>query len=475
MPPRPGKRQEGTRKATGRPRADTGLLTHPRGRRTRGKAKKTSSRGHRWEKLMSAVSPVPGDWITPIGDDGEKLKPMACSSYKEVVDQWKKATRWRQDMDDVLSIMFSVVASTVQKGDQLFLMVVGNASGGKSQFCDGFILSPYCYQLEYLTGFFSGWKGDDEGKDYSLINRVNGKCMITSEGDVLMANPQFDDIMSKSRRIFDGRASSTFKNTDEDRFYDWIRLTWIIAGTHKMLEKDDASLGDRFLKIFMDSPEEDERRRILRLSRENAWNAVAEESLPGEEMNVTSIVKAQQMTAGYCNWLRENIELLNDVECDDKYFNICEDLAILASIMRARPARDDDVEATKEEPNRLNNQFVRVMRCLCFVMNKKKVDDEIIRRLKKLAFGTGFGIVREVIELLYERDEYISSKSIALYLDRSDERIRKVLRFLRRIGAVQLMQDDPKSSSPARGRTGGKKAACWGLTDYVQELCESVM
>ena len=439
-------------------------------------------RRNRAKGVIEWMTEVPDDWISIEDVRSEtQLGPISCSNYQTLIEKWRQAIRWRDDMDDVLSVMLAVAASTIQQGDQLFLMVVGNASGGKSQFCDGFNISKYCYQLEYLTGFFSGYKDKNEkGKDFSLINRVNTMCMITSEGDVLMSNPNFVDIMAKSRRLFDGKASATYKNLDEDRFYNWIRLTWIIAGTYAMLEKDHSSLGDRFLKIFVKSPEEDERRKILKHAGRNAWQAVRNKSEEGKNLNVSEVVDAQRMTGGYIDWLRDNTEKLNHIQCENSYFDQCESLALLVSMLRARPAKDEESEATKEEPNRLHIQFVRLMSCLTMVLNKSEVDDEVMRRVKKVAFDTGYGVVQDIVRLLYSKDSYISSKAIALYLDRTDETIRKILRFLRRLGVVELLQDAEERernnrNSPTRGRSGGKKVATWGLTPYVVELCEEVM
>lgn len=428
------------------------------------------------DKILEMVEPVPEEWIEQVDVEADSLSPLPCTRFSDLVEAWRKAIRWRFDLDVVLSTMLAVSTSTLQKGDQIFLMVVGAAGGGKSQLCDGMTISRYCYQLEHLTGWFSGYKDHEGGKDYSLITRVNTNCMVTSEGDVLMSNLNFQEVMSKGRRIFDGKASATYKNMDEDRFYNWIRLTWIVAGTFEMLEKDNASLGDRFLKIFMESPTERERRRILRTSGRNAWNAVKQTSQPGKEINNDELVRAQRMTGGYADWLRENVHLLDSVQCDDKYFEECEHLALLVAIFRARPARDEDREATKEEPNRLNAQFTRIMCTQTMVLNKTEVDEEVMKRIRRLAFGTGYGIVQDIIRLLYTSDHFVSSKAIALYLDRSDEHVRKYMRFLRRIKAVHMEADAVNAKTKPRGaRTGGKRAQCWGLTPYVEKLCDEVL
>ena len=419
------------------------------------------------QQILEWLVPVPKAWIEAPKEGKvakESLESMPCESYEDLIDTWKKALRWRSHMDDVLSVMLAVVTSTVQQGDQLFLMVIGDPGGGKTRFCDGMLISKHCHQLEYLTGFFSGMK-DEEGNDYSLINRVNRKCMITPEGDIMMSNPNFVQIMAQQRRIFDGTGGATYKNLKEDRAYKGLRTPWIIAGTPAMMERDQASLGDRFLKVYMEPPMQNERKKILRQISRAALEAVAV-TADGEKVVGHKMQAGYQKTGGDIDWLRDNTDLLAKVQVLEEHIEQCEDMAEFIAFMRARPSKEEEGSAGKEEPNRLNHQFIRLMCCLTVVLNKTKVDDDIMRRVKKVAMDTGRGPVLNLVRHIYDMSElYTTSTTLSIKLDMKEETVKKYLRFLKKIGVIQLATD-----------AGAKKSRVllWGLTPYIRDLCDRV-
>lgn len=431
-----------------------------------------NGRGDRIKELLSWLRPVPASWITRTEGDEEdapSVVPLPCSSFDDLLGYWRKAFRWRQDMDDVLSVMLAVSSSTMRQGDQLFLMVISNASGGKSEFCDGLTVSKHCYQLEQLTGFFSGVK-DGEGNDYSLIKRVDKTCMVTSEGDVMMNNPQFAQIMAQQRRIFDGKASATYKNLLEDRFYEGLRLTWIIAGTHAIMEKDQASLGDRFLKIVMDSPDDNERLKIQNRISQIALDSVRVEA-EGGATKEEKIREAQARTGGYVDWLRDNADKLGEIEVEEHFLTFCEDLARFVALVRARPPKREEQEVTVEEPNRLTHQYVRLMCCLSLVLNREHVDTEVMRRVQKVALDTGRGVVQDVVRMLWESPTALTTRAIAHSIERTDEATRKLMRFLRRIGLVQIEGESPVG---VNGSFPPKKPT-WELTPNMRRLSDTCL
>lgn len=398
----------------------------------------------RLETLLDWLYEVPEDWITAITKtEVAQLKPRPCSRYKDLVSVWKRALRWRQDMDDVLSVLLSVAASTVQQGDQLFVMLIGDPGGGKTRFCDAMLVSKHCFPLEHLTGFFSGFKGGDDDEDYSVITRANRKVMITPEGDVLMSNPKAREIMAQQRRIFDGVSGATYKNRKEDLRYAGLRTPWIMAGTPALLDMDQSRLGDRFLKVFLERPAEEERLQILNRVSRSAFNAV-QATAEGEDLIGAELRAAYETTGGYIDYLRENTHLLSQITCEDKHFDTVEALADLVSFLRARPSVNEDGEATRDQPTRLTSQFVRLMTCLTYVLNRTRVDQEVMRRVCKVALDSGKGICYEICNLLVENNnKYMPNKLFHLKLDYSNTSIDKQLKLLKQLGGVQLSLEDP--------------------------------
>lgn len=413
------------------------------------------------DSWLKAKENTPGAEIKTVGV--EKISSLKCESWGELLDSWKAAMRWRQTMDDVLSCMLALAITIDQKGDQLFLMVIGNASGGKTTFCDGLLVSTHCYALESLTGFFSGFQAD-KGKDYSAILRANHKLMITPEGDVMVSNPKFPELMSQGRRIFDGVFGATYKNTDEDKRYAGLRTPWIMVGTHTLLETDQSRLGDRFLKILLDNPEDDERREILSKSARSAYAEVCESAV-GEELSEGPKQQAFRMTGGYVDYLFDNAtKLLREVNVTEEDISFCETLGEFVAFMRARPGKMEDSIATREEPYRLGKQFVRLMTGWAAVLNRPSIDNDLLRRLRKVAMDTSIGPLRDITECLARNElDWHTPKAISTYIDRTPEYTGRLLKFMREIGIVETKSD----REPDR-RAGAKPT--WGLTLEMREL-----
>lgn len=440
------------------------------------------------EGLERRIGGLPEEWILGAiksttegngnseGKEHNRLKAKVCKDYKTLVTAWRKAMRWRESMDIVLSVMLAVAASTVQVGEQLFLQVISSAGGGKTKFCDAMLVSNNCYALEHLTGFHSGWKGTD-GEDYSAINRMNRKTLITPEGDVIMSSPNFNQIMSEQRRIFDGTSGATFKNSNEDNRYTGLRTPWIMAGTPAMMYTEQSHLGDRFLKITLDDPDDDEKRDIIRRCGHAAISAVMQTSNGEADKQMDpKFALAFQLTGGYIDYLRDNIEsLLPQLKINaDQLVEYCALLGEFTADMRARPDPEShrkDNKSCKEIPTRLTQQFVRLACCLTVVMNKPYPDDEVLKRVRKVALDTGRGIVFSIISLMrkYELEGVDGMEVLTIHRNTSktEAQIRHLLRFMRDIGLVRYAEPSKINGVSQKPR--------WFLTDRMRELYISVM
>ena len=449
-----------------------------------------ASRLERLQGIEARISGLPQEWIlgaiksTTDGngnssseeEEKRRLKSKQCKDYKILVTSWRKAMRWRQSMDDVLSIMLAVAASTVQVGDQLFLQVIGAAGGGKTKFCDAMLVSKNCYPLEHLTGFHSGWKGAD-GEDYSLIKRMDRKTAITPEGDVIMSSLSFAQIMSEQRRIFDGTSGASFKNSKEDTRHTGLRTPWIMAGTPAMMDSNQSHLGDRFLKVIFDDPDDEEKQDIIRRCGHAALGEVMQTS--NGEANKQLDPKAAlafQLTGGYVDYLRDNVEtLLSQLKVDaDQVVEYCSLLGEFTADLRAKPdpdAHKKDSKAGKEMPTRLTKQFVRLACCLAVVLNKTSIDTEVLRRVKKVALDTSRGTSLDIIKLMRKYEQAgadgMEVLTVSRYIDKSEEKTRAAMRFMRQIHLLRLSEPDPIN--------GVRQKPRWYLSTRMRELFISVM
>lgn len=361
---------------------------------------------------------------------------------------------------------------------------VFNHNSGKTTLCEGLLVSRHCHHLEHLTGFHSGWKGEttEEGnhKDCSLIARINGKTLITPEADIMMSSPRFSEIMSQQRRIFDGKSGATYKNSSLDTLHVGLRTPWIMAGTPALMDTDQSRLGDRFLRVIISDPEESEKRAILRSALKSERVAM----LGQGNGTAGSIIdprtrKAHALTGGYVDWLRANVEeQLPMVEVSPEAEEKCIDLAELSADLRARPNEDKRKKEShdcKELPTRLARQNIRLAAHLAVVFNKKEIDSDILRILRKVALDTAHGHSLNIVQWLctinprilsktitYQMCGGLSSKILESWLNMREDRASNYLNFLRKIDVLEL-----------RKPTG--TSGLWALTSRVQDLYQRVM
>jgi ribosomal protein L37AE/L43A len=442
-------------------------------------------RRHRLSEITKKVEDILPEWNVPQPSTngkahGRGIEPQECTRFIDCEAAWKVAMEWRPVMSDALSVLLAVCASTNQAGNQLFLQLIGSAGSGKTTMCDGLLVSRHCHPLEHLTGFHSGWrKPGGDGKDCSLITRINGKTLITPEADILVSSPRFTEIMGQQRRIFDGKSGATYKNNDEDNFYDGLRTPWIMAGTPALMDHDQSHLGDRFLRLIINDPDENEKKAILRsaLRSEKVAMCASSNGTAGSIVDPNTRY-AHAVTGGYVNWLRAHVEeklALVSISTDDE--DRCIDLAELSADLRARPNEDKRKKEThdcKELPTRLARQYVRLANCLAVVLNKNSVDKEVMRIVRKVALDTSTGHSLNVVQWLcskdpkseddktYQEEGGLTVGTLGVWLNMTEERALKYLLFLRKIGVADLRQVK---------FTNG----LWVLTDRVMNLYCRIM
>lgn len=403
------------------------------------------SRLRAYRKLRQRLTEIPKTFLRIQSGESDRAsvsKTTECQDYAELVDKWKGAMRWREDMQFGLDAMLAVILSTEQMGDQLFLMIIGSPGSGKTRLCDAVLTSDYCYPVESVTGFHSGWRGDGD-EDYSLIGRIDRKTMITPEADTLVSSPSYAQIMSQTRRIFDGAIGASYKNMKEDKRYDNLRTPWIMAGTHALLDSDQSRLGDRFLKLVIDKPGRKEIRRIQRTVFKSALSGVQTKSTK-EGVAVQKLADVYAMTGGYVDYLRENTEqIFGKIEVDvERFAPICEDIGEFISDFRARPSKQNGSEAQddKEMPTRLTAQFTRMMVCLAGVKAETQISDGTVDTMLKMSIDTCKGKTLDIAECLFEEGEALTRQAIARRTNMPTSNVSKLVRFMRssEVGILEL-------------------------------------
>lgn len=416
------------------------------------------------ETLSEKLDPVPDEWFTKESlSQDQGLQPKFCDNWETLVAAWRKALKWTPGLDCALSVMLASCASTMTLGEQLWIKIISPASGGKSTLCEALSINKkYTLAKSTIRGFHSGYKGQDGGdEDNSLIAQVNGRTLITKDGDTLLQAPNLTQILSEARDLYDSVSRTHYRNAI-NRDYEGIRMTWLLSGTSSLRLIDSSELGERFLDcVIMDRIDEELEEDILwRVAHRTAKQVSQEYNGEATSQYSPELMEAMQLTGGYISWLRENVHRVgSNIEFSKKAKTDCIHIAKLVAYMRARPSKHQSEHAERELAARLVSQHIKLASCLALVLNRPSVDEEVKARVRKVGLDTSRGLTLDIARRLYLTGSAgLESRALSLFVHCGEADLRKLLRFMKRIGIVEL--------------TGKKTRKAWKLTDRIQSLLE---
>lgn len=427
--------------------------------------------------LLERMEPIPAEWVpgrdptAPAG--GTEITTKPCRSWKVLTDAWRKPMAWSDGLDRALSAMLSSVLSVRAVGDQLWVRILAPASTGKSVLCEALsVAKKYIVAKSTIRGFHSGFKTDGAGeKDNSLLSVLNNMTLVTKDGDTLLQSPELARILSEARDVYD-RVSRTHYRHGLSRDYEGINMTWILCGTLSLLKLDQSELGERFLtSIIMENIDDEVEDEILmKVAHRVARNMGVEVGKGAAAQNDPLMTRAMQLTGGYVEYLRENAtELLGGVETPEPALRYCTRLAKFVAHMRCRPSTHQDEAAEREAAFRLASQLIRLATCTAVVLNRRTLDQEVLRRVRRVALDTSRGVTFDIVRRMYDSgDQGCDVSSLATWTHQEDAKTTKLMRFLRRetIGVVE--QFVPETAPGIRPRKR------WRLTAKFKKLWEDV-
>lgn len=425
--------------------------------------------------LLGMVAPVPEPWLNGatsgpmVADPNASLDCLECTDYRTLVLAWRKAMKWTEGLDRALSVMLASVLSTKSVGDQLWVKILGPPSCGKSTLCEAIsVARDYVLAKSTVRGFHSGYKSDD-GSDVSLISQINGKTLVTKDGDTLLQSPNLGQILSEARDVYDGTSRTSYRN-DQSREYMGVKMTWLLCGTNSLREIDTSELGQRFLDcIIMEGIDPDLEDEInKRVAHRAARNLAIESNNEVSTNYEPELLLAMRLTGGYVNYLRENAnELLSQVVYPSKYLDRCGALGTFVAHARARPGKEGE-NVDREFSPRLTSQHVRLMGCLTVVMNKTTVDEEVMRRVVKVSCDTAQGPSLTIMHHLMKSPYGMATGPLAMLCNQTEDKTRKLVRYLRHINAVEL------STVPAPNGVKSNQQR-WQLTPRMARLYKALI
>jgi len=342
-----------------------------------------------------------------------------------------------------------------------------NHNCGKSTLCEALSTNKtHVKALSTMRGFHSGHR-DDSGTNKSVVLELKGKTLITKDADSMVKSPNWPQIMGEARDLFD-RVSRTNYRNGMGMDSEGINMTWIMCGTGSgMAGSDMNELGARFVDcIMMEGIDEDLEREINMSVVNRAFKNVKTRSNGTMTTQLNpDMVKMMQMTGGYIEYLHDNAEfLLSNVETDEYVANQIVNLATYSAYLRARPSLKQQEKTEREFSARLVEQYARLAICLAAARGQTTIDKRVLEIVVKCAMDTSSGRTTEIVKYLHEAgDEGLELRALAILTSQSSQEERKLLQFLRKLGAVELWQD----------KAHGNRMA-WRLTPRLSRLYAEV-
>jgi hypothetical protein len=428
-----------------------------------------TERVYRVSSLLEKIKAVPVEWLEKPAEDkvSDKLSLIPCSSYSVLIASWKKAMCWTEGLECALSVMFASILSTKSIGDQLWIKIIGPASCGKTTLCEAISVNyKYVIALSTIRGFHSGYRTAD-GEDNSLIAKSRDKTLVTKDGDTLLQSSNLGKILSEARDIYDRVGRAHYLNTVSND-YTGINMTWILCGTSSLKSIDQSELGERFLDcVIMEQIDDDLEDEVLRrVATRTVRNLSYESNGEPESQYDEELIKAMQLTGGYVGHLRDNAtQLLSNVTLPKEHSIKCIHLGKFVAYLRARPSIRQEEVVEREFGARLVSQIIRLTMCLAVVMNKRIVDEEVMKRAIKVARDTCAGHTLDITKVLYRSGQKGRTvRALSLETGYVEVNTKRMLRFLSRIGVVERFNARPK---------GKAVRVCWRLTSKLYKLYES--
>jgi len=439
--------------------------------------------------LLERVKPVPSAFVpgerlpdgeTPAAEGDVEIHCKPCDNWRSLVTACRKAMRWTDGLDVAFSVMLASIASTKLLGDPIWPMIISPPSTGKTVLCEALSINrKFVKAVSTFKGFHSNYQTDADGtEDHSLVKKLYDMALVTKDGDTLLKADDLGRILSQARDIYDGSSRTSARNMTS-RDYTGIRMVWILCGTDSLRQMDQSELGERFLKCtIMSGIDEDlEDEIVWRVVNRAHRNMSFEADGTLESQHDPDMVEMMQLTGGYVGYLRTNAkDLASRVTFPEDRLRRCGQLARLVSFMRARPSALQEEVANREMPARLAIQITRLAHCLAVVLNKTEVDEEVMRRVRKVALDTAAGVTLDLARslirkskedpsgLLGKQVKYLTAVTPSVS---SDGRCRDLLRFLKKIGAADVTE-------PSTTASGLGERPRWVLTDRVRRLLEEV-
>ncbi|MHC4122326.1 MAG: hypothetical protein ACYSSI_02030 [Planctomycetota bacterium] len=322
----------------------------------------------------------------PVINPPENMEETLMEKFLRVCEKWLILN----DTTYIEVLFAAIYATTYLDSKPIWLHIVGPPSSGKTVILQALDSHPLIYMLSTLTekALISGMIQPDEGKDPSLLPKLNGKILVIKDFTPLLKERRdvLAAITGQFRDSYDGKARKSF-GTGKDKEYT-SRFGIVTAVTPEIDKHLTAlsALGERFLIIRLPDISASERTKMA--------------------MKASGIASVTQMEK---NIQKAAHRLLNfkptPPELPDKRLKQIEEVAAFVAkarthVDRSRTSREILYPPVSEIHIRLHKQLCDLAKGLGMVREKKIVGKDEVGIIQKVALDGIPGNRINVLRLL---------------------------------------------------------------------------
>lgn len=329
----------------------------------------------------------------------------------------------------VLDIIFGAYAAHWLPGERVWLLIVGQSGGAKTEVIRALESIPDTYSTSNLTGksMISGSRGDSD-QDPSLLPKLDGKVLAIKDFTNVLALPASERraILGILRDTYDGYSAKDFGHVGHVHIRSRFGL---IAGVTPAIDKYadvETELGERYLKLRLDHTDPI---AAIRRALENSGKE--------EVMRSDLFIAMGKFFMPYFE--REQFpKILVSSDIQENLIS----LAHVTATIRSRVPRHWKSDALEYDPipelgTRLAKQMSQLAKGIAIVQNRLEVDDQIFALVRRVASDSVPALRRRVLQCLSQLSKIASTEEIGRQCKLPTKSTRTVLEDLTILKVVE--------------------------------------
>ncbi len=400
-----------------------------------------------------------------VSSKAEKLPEIAAVNVTqekftltELMQAYHEVLDINKNLESAIKISLATALSPKIPGpNPLWLFLVGPPGYGKTEIIVSLKQAQCCYFQSSLSKrmLVSGFS--QNGVDPSLIPKLAGKCLALKDYTEILAKSNIDraEIFSILRGAFDGEVERDFANNVYRRYK--TDFAFIAGVTKEIQNHSEASVGDRFLRFYIDT---------TKVDTDKQQDVALENALFGNVKRE----KLQQSVKIFLNQPRdysiENFKRLLPQWFKDKI----KPLAVLIAALRTPVVRylngakfnTPVYDPESESGNRLVTQFQRLGLGLA-LLEDKPITEDIFEIVKTVAFDTVKCYNTTIFFSLFTEKKPMTKAAISEIVGLNSNSITHYLEDLIMLGLVEL-------GPITRPMINNKPTQTYGLSSIAKNL-----